>query len=130
MLATQDPFEEAEQLQQQRGHWITAGVETRAFWPKRAQVLSFEGIRFLLQPAERGQRGDTLPAIALRSDGLSLTDHQCRAAIMRLATAIAWREGQKVELVMWGAGSSPFRLGMSRNNAITDYLPADNLRTC
>lgn len=69
MLATQDPFEEAEQLQQQRGHWITAGVETRAFWPKRAQVLSFEGIRFLLQPAERGERGDTLPAIALRTDG-------------------------------------------------------------
>lgn len=127
MLATQDPFEEAEKLQQQRGHWITAGVETRAFWPKRAQVLSFEGIRFLLQPAERGERGDALPAIALRTDDLGLTDHQCRAVIMRLATAIAWREGQKVELVMWAGGSSPFRLGMSRNNAITDYLPADNL---
>ncbi|MGL6403580.1 methylamine utilization protein MauJ [Aeromonas hydrophila] len=127
MLATQDPFEDAEKLQQQRGHWITAGVETRVFWPKRSQTLSFEGIQFLLQPAERGERGEILPAIALRTDGLGLTDLQCKAVIMRLATAIAWREGQKVELVMWGGGSSPFRLGMPRNNTISNYFPADNL---
>ncbi|MCS3456520.1 hypothetical protein M2366_002626 [Aeromonas sp. BIGb0405] len=127
MLATQDPFEEAEKLQQRRGHWITAGVETRVFWPKRSQTLSFEGIQFLLQPAERGEHGEILPAIALHTDGLGLTDHQCKAVIMRLATAIAWREGQKVELVMWGGGSSPFRLGMSRNNTISNYFSADNL---
>ncbi|WP_439836685.1 hypothetical protein, partial [Aeromonas caviae] len=67
MLATQDPFEEAEKLQQQRGNWIMAGVETRVFWPQRAQTISFEGIQFLLQPAERSQHGDALPAIALRT---------------------------------------------------------------
>ncbi|MCF7717173.1 hypothetical protein H9X98_13370 [Aeromonas jandaei] len=127
MLATQDPFEEAEKLQQQRGNWIMAGVETRVFWPQRAQTIFFEGIQFLLQPAERSQHGDALPAIALRTNGLGLTDLQCKAVIMRLATAIAWREGQKVELVMWAGGNSSFRLRMSRNNTISNYFQADNL---
>ncbi|MBD9631401.1 methylamine utilization protein MauJ [Pseudomonas sp. PDM19] len=129
MLATQDPFEEAEKLQAQRGHWITAGVETRVFWPKRVQILEYEGIPFLLQPVERGQNATMLPAIALRTDGLGMTDEQGQAAIMRLASAIAWREGQKVELVMWGGGSSPFPMGKMRNNAVTDYLSAENLCT-
>lgn len=53
--------------------------------------------------------------------------NQARAAIMRLATAIAWRESTKVEIVMWGGGSHPHRIGMLRNNAFTEYFSGENL---
>ncbi len=48
---------------------------------------------------------------------------------MRLATAIAWREGAKVEIVMWGGGSHPHRVGMLRNNAFTEFFSDENLHS-
>ena len=122
MLATDDPFERAEQYQAQRGEWVVGGLETQVFWPNRAQLITFEGLEFLLQPAISEGQHRSLPAIALRVNGQDMTVNEGRAAVMRLATAIAWREGAKVEIVMWGGGSHPHRVGMLRNNAFTEFF--------
>lgn len=114
MLATDDPFERAEQYQAQRGEWVVGGLETQVFWPNRAQLITFEGLEFLLQPAISDGQHRSLPAIALRVNGQGMAVNEGRAAVMRLATAIAWREGAKVEIVMWGGGSHPHRVDMLR----------------
>lgn len=129
MLATDDPFELAEQYQAQRGGWVVGGLETQVFWPNRAQLLTFEGMQFLLQPAISEGHHRSLPAISLRVNGQGMTVNDGRAAVMRLATAIAWREGAKVEIVMWGGGSHPHRVGMLRNNAFTEFFSEENLHS-
>ncbi|WP_460114590.1 methylamine utilization protein MauJ [Pseudomonas sp. H3_G03] len=127
MLATDDPFELAERYQNQRGQWVVGGLETQVFWPNRPQIVRFEGLDFLLQPAVIDGQHRSLPAIAIRANGYGLSVNEGRAAVMRLATAIAWREGKKVDIVMWGGGSSPFRVGRMLNNAITEYFSDENL---
>lgn len=127
MLATDDPFELAERYQSQRGQWVVGGLETQVFWPSRPQIVRFEGLDFLLQPAVIEGEHRSLPAIALRANGYGMSVTEGRAAVMRLASAIAWREGQKVDIVMWGGGSSPFRVGRMLNNAITEFFSDENL---
>ncbi|MBD8601861.1 hypothetical protein IFT80_04295 [Pseudomonas sp. CFBP 8771] len=127
MLATDDPFELAERYQNQRGQWVVGGLEPQVFWPNRPQIVRFEGLDFLLQPAVIDGQHRSLPAIAIRANGYGLSVNEGRAAVMRLATAIAWREGKKVDIVMWGGGSSPFRVGRMLNNAITEYFSDENL---
>lgn len=129
MIATDDPFDEAEKHQLQRGSWVVGGLETRVFWPKRAQLIAFEGLEFLLQPTQREEQRSSLPAIALRISGYGLSVNEGRAAIMRLATAIAWREGEKVEIVMWGGGSHPHRVGVLRNNGFSNCFSTENLHS-
>lgn len=126
MLATRNPFDEAEQLQKSVGTWITAGIETRMFWPKHLQTLSYDGRLFLLQPVLRDEHGESLPAIAIRTDTYGLSDIQANAAIMRLASALSWREGQKLEVVMWGGGNRPYRMGIARSHGITEVLSDEN----
>lgn len=127
MLATDDPFELAERYQNQRGQWVVGGLETQVFWPTRPQLVRFENLDFLLQPAVIEGEHRSLPAIALRANGYGMSVKEGRAAVMRLATAIAWREGKKVDIVMWGGGSSPFRVGRMLNNAITEFFSGENL---
>lgn len=129
MLVPDDAFETAEQRMRQPGNWVVGGIETRCFWPKRPQLIVFEEMEFLLQPTVGDQQGGVLPAIAIRANSYGLDDAQATAAIMRLATAIAWREGQKVELILWGGGNLPHRLGVLRNNAVTEYFSNDNLHS-
>lgn len=126
MLATRNPFDEAEQLQKSVGTWITAGIETRMFWPKHLQTLSYDGRLFLLQPVLGDEHGESLPAIAIRTDTYGLSDIQAKAAIMRLASALSWREGQKLEVVMWGGGNRPYRMGIARSHGITEVLSDEN----
>ncbi|OAS08555.1 MULTISPECIES: methylamine utilization protein MauJ [Pseudomonas] len=127
MLATDDPFELAERYQNQRGQWVVGGLETQVFWPNRPQIVRFEGLDFLLQPAVVDDQHRSLPAIAIRANGFGLTVNEGRAAVMRLATAIAWRESKKVDIVMWGGGSHPHRVGRMLNNAYTEYFSGENL---
>ncbi|MHC8339318.1 methylamine utilization protein MauJ [Pseudomonas sp. HLT2-19-2] len=129
MLATDDPFDEAEKHQLQRGTWVVGGLETRVFWPKRAQLIAFEGLEFLLQPTQKDEQRSSLSAIALRISGYGLSVNEGRAAIMRLATAIAWREGEKVEIVIWGGGGYPHRVGMLRNNGFSNCFSTENLHS-
>lgn len=127
MLATQDKFIDAEERLGRTGAWIVGAIETRNFWPTRPQLIIFEGLEFILQPAQTNRGGDSLPAIAMRTYDNGLSDIEARAAIMRLATSIAWRDGQKVELVMWGGGGRPYPMGIARNNHITHYFSSENL---
>ncbi|RFQ06064.1 hypothetical protein D0O09_01960 [Pseudomonas putida] len=106
---------------------MVGGLETQVFWPNRPQIVRFEGLDFLLQPAVIEGEHRSLPAIALRANGYGMSVTEGRAAVMRLATAIAWREGQKVDIVMWGGGSSPFGVGRMLNNAITEFFSDENL---
>ncbi|MEX5604867.1 hypothetical protein [Pseudomonas syringae] len=66
MLATNDPFHEAEQHQLQRGNWVVDGLETQVFWQNRPQLITFKGLDFLLQPTQVDEQHRSLPAIALR----------------------------------------------------------------
>ena len=88
MLASDDPFERAEQYQAQRGGWVVGGLETQVFWPNRAKLIIFEGLEFLLQPAISEGQHRSLPAIALRVNGQGMAVNEGRAAVMRQATAI------------------------------------------
>lgn len=46
---------------------------------------------------------------------------------MRFASALSWRESEKVEIVMWSAGNLPRSMGLSRNNSITEFLESEHL---
>ncbi|AUF96329.1 hypothetical protein CXQ80_11065 [Pseudomonas sp. 02C 26] len=127
MLASDDPFKLAERYQNQRGQWVVGGLETQVFWPNRPQLVRFQNLDFLLQPAVVDDQHRSLPAIAIRANGYGLTVNEGRAAVMRLATAIAWREGKKVDIVMWSGGSHPHRVGRMLNNAFTEYFSGENL---
>lgn len=124
-----DPFDEAEKLSRQGGRWIVAIVETRVSWPRKRQILRFEGREFLLIPQE--ERKDLLspllPAIALKADAYGLSDADARKEILRFATALSWREGDKIELVSWSGGGLPRSMGILRNSMRTDYLDAEHL---
>jgi hypothetical protein len=124
-----NPFDEAERLSRQHGKWIVCVVETRVFWPQKKQVMHFDGRDFVLMPMEHyeGVQAPTLPAIALRADIYCLADADARKEILRFASALAWREGGKIEIVSWSGGNLPRSIGILRNSGRTDYVDAEHL---
>jgi hypothetical protein len=127
-----NPFDEAKQLASQHGEWVVAAVETELFWPKKMQVVSYEGKDFIFLPS-----GDPtpplytrqLPAICLRADAYNLTREEARREIMRFASALSWHERGKIEIVTWTGGNIPRSMGIMRNNGIVDYLSSEHLPT-
>lgn len=63
----QDPLEEAERMIAQVGKWIVGAIETRTFWPTKRQVVSFDGEKFVLMPAEARKKSASLPDIAIHT---------------------------------------------------------------
>ena len=127
-----NPFDEAKRLASQNGQWVVAVVETQLFWPKKMQVVSYEGKEFILLPA--GEPNPPfytrqLPAISLRADAYGLTREQARREIMRFASALSWRERGKIEIVTWTGGNIPRSMGIIWNNGIIDYLSSEHLPT-
>lgn len=124
-----DPFDEAEKLTLQNGDWVVGVVETRIFWPKKKHTIHYADKDFVLIPCEHheGSSTPTLPGIAIRADSYGLSKEDARREIMRLASAIAWQEGQKLEIVSWMGGNLPRSMGIMRNNAVTDYLDGEYL---
>ena len=125
-----NPFDEAERLATEQGDWVVGVVETQVFWPKQKQIVYYEGKEFVLLPL--GQPAPPLdlrqlPAISLRANEYGLTHEQARREIMRFASALAWREGGKIEIVSWTGGNIPRSMGIMRNNAVTDYLSSEYL---
>ncbi|ENI2479621.1 hypothetical protein ABXR30_005200 [Pseudomonas aeruginosa] len=127
MELLQDPFEEAERMIAQVGKWIVGAIETRTFWPTKRQAVSFDGKKFVLMPAEMHEKSTSLPAIAIRANEYGLSDMEARVAIMRFASAIAWRERTKVEVVLWGGGNRPYPMGMLKNAGITHFFDSEFL---
>jgi len=103
--------------------WVVGGVEGSAAWPKVAQVVPFEGMDFVLRPAE----GDRMATIALNAGLYGLDVTQGQARILKLATALAWSDGGSLELTSWVSGSHPIGLGKWRGNVVRDFLPGDDL---
>lgn len=124
-----NPFDEAEQFVLKNGVWVSGIVETGVFWPKRRQTVHYSGKKFVLLPVEQnvGSPTPSLPAIAIRADSYGLSHKEARKEIMRFASALSWREGSKVEIIMWSGGNIPRSMGIMRNNQITDYLDEDHL---
>ena len=103
-----DPFDEAERLTLQNGDWVVAVIETRIFWPKKKHTIHYAGKDFILMPCVHHENSSTptLPGIALKDDDYSLSKEDARREIMRLASVIAWQEGQKLEIVSWSGGNT------------------------
>jgi hypothetical protein len=124
-----NPFDEAEKLGGQRGKWVVGIIETRIFWPKKKQSIPYCGKDFLLLPFEQQVQGapSSLPAVALRADVYQLSTEDARKEILWFASALSWREGQKIEVISWSGGNLPRSLGIPRTNAITEYLDDEHL---
>ena len=124
-----DPFDEAEKLTLQNGDWVVGVVETRIFWPKKKHTIHYADKDFILLPCEPHEKSitPTLPAIAIKTDVYGLSKEEARREIMRLASAIAWQEGQKLEIVGFTGGNLPRSMGIARNNAVTEYLDGEYL---
>ncbi len=124
-----NPFDEAEQLVLNNGDWILGILEVRVYWPKKKQAVHYAGREFILLPAEPniGSSISLLPAIGIRADSYGLSHEEARKEIMQFASALSWREGSKVEIIMWSGGNLPRSMGISHNNQITDYLEEDHL---
>ena len=124
-----NPFEEAEKLTQERGEWVVAVIETRLFWPKSKQTIFFNEMCFILMPFEQNdqQRPPTLPAIALRADFYKLSISDARKEILQLASALSWREGDKIEVVSWSGGNVPRSMGIMQNSAVSEFLDENHL---
>ena len=118
MKALEDVYKEAAAYRNRLGSWVVAGLETHVSWPKRLQLMEFGGRRFLLMPREE----DSLPSIALLASDYGLTGEQARSEIMRFASALSWRERRKIDIVTWGGGGRPHRVGILRNAVIANYL--------
>jgi len=137
MKITRNSFERAAALRKTNGRWIVASLETEIFWPLKAQTANYNGREFLLLPnvpaegatADNPLAVDKLPAIALCVSEYSLTEMQGRAEIMRFASALAWQEGAKMEIVMWSGGNLPRQTGRARNRTVRDYLEVDWLQS-
>ena len=113
----------------ERGEWVVGVIETHVFWPKKKQTIHFDGKDFLLLPVEHhdGVPTPSLPAIAIKADAYRLSLEDARKEVLRFASALSWREGKKIEIIMWSGGNLPRSMGHLRNNAITDYLDAEHL---
>ncbi len=48
---------------------MVGGLETQTLWPNRRQIVNFESLDFLLQPAVVDGQHRSHPAIAIRADG-------------------------------------------------------------
>lgn len=124
-----NPFDEAEKLAGALGEWVVGIIETRVFWPQKKQCVHFDGKDFVLLPFEQrdGAPAPALPAIAIRADAYRISQEDARKEILRFASALSWREGQKIEVIMWSGGNIPRSMGILRNTARTDYLDAEHL---
>lgn len=126
-----NPFYEAERLVAERGDWVVGAIETHVPWPMQKQAISYEDKVFILlplgEPNPRFDNARTLPAISLRADKYGLDHDQARREIMRFASALAWREQAKIEILEWTGGLSPRSIGIMRNNIVSDYMCPENL---
>lgn len=124
-----NPFDAAEQLGLTNGDWILGILEVRVFWPKKKQIVYYAGREFILLPAESNNDSPIhlLPAIGIKSDSYGLSHEEARKEIMQFASALSWREGSKVEIIMWSGGNLPRSIGIMHNNQITDYFEEDHL---
>ena len=124
-----DPFDEAEKLTLQNGNWVVGAVETRIFWPKKKHTIHYADKDFILLPGEFHEHSQTpiLPAIAISADVYGLSKEEARREIMKLASAIAWQEGSKLEIVGWMGGNLPRSMGIARNCGVTEYLDGEYL---
>jgi hypothetical protein len=122
-----DPFDKAEQESRQSGLWIVAVVETRVSWPTKKQSITYAGRDFILMPAERNGQSGGLPAIAIRADRYELSREHARRELMKLASALSWSNGAKVEIVGWAGGNLPRSIGLSKNNVVTKFLECEHL---
>lgn len=137
MTIIRDPFKRAEALRVTNGSWIVASLETEMFWPLKAQAVNYGGKEFLLLPNIRSEgitadnplAVDRLPAIALRVSVQALSEEQGRVEIMRFASALAWQEGAKIEIVMWSGGNLPRQTGRAMNLTVREFLDVDWLQS-
>lgn len=119
-------FEEADRITSQIGGWVVASIETHVSWPTKKQVMQFDGKDFVLLPV--GDPGPPplnakpQPGIALRADTYNLSHEEARKEIARFASALAWRERAKIEIVAWTGGGYPRPIGIIRNAVTIDYL--------
>lgn len=119
-----DPFEEAEKLSLQNGRWVVGVIQTRVYWPHKRQLMNFKEKQFLLLPHEINAHFNTptLPAIALNADLFGLNDAEARKEILEFASAVSWKEGQKIEVVQWAGGNLPRSMGIVQNGSQSEYL--------
>ena len=131
MIIPVSSYDEAEQLVSVHGEWVVGVIETRVFWPRKKQSIHFDGKYIVLMPFEQheGAPAPSLPAIAIRADAYHLSKEQARLEILRFASALSWREGQKIEVIMWTGGNIPRSMGIMRNSGITDHFDAEHLPT-
>lgn len=122
-----DPFDKAEKESRQPGQWLVAVVETRVSWPTKKQSITYAGRDFILIPAERNGPSGSLPAIAIRADRYELPREHARRELMKLASALSWSNGAKVEIVAWSGGNLPRSIGLSKNNLVTEFLECEHL---
>jgi len=124
-----NPFIFAQSLFQEKGSWTVAVIETSIFWPPQIQAVEYEGKYFILMPYEQTQGAPTptLPAIALKSDTYNLSGDSAKKVILEFASALAWLEGGKLEVVHWTGGDRPRSMGIMRNNGISNYLDPEHI---
>ena len=124
-----NPFTFAQSLIQEIGGWTVAVIETSIFWPPQIQAVQYEGKNFILMPYEQAQGSPTptLPAIALKADSYNLSADAAKKVILEFASALAWLEGGKLEIVHWTSGNRPRSMGIMRNNGISNYLDPEHI---
>ena len=124
-----NPFEYAEKLISETGSWVVAVVETSIFWPPKLQAVEYEGKDFVLMPFQQhaGSTTPTLPAIALNADSYGYNSESAKKEILKFASALAWLEGGKLEVVSWSGGNRPRSLGIMKNNGISNYLDPEHI---
>ena len=114
---------DAEHLQWEAGEWVIAGIEGHVPWPKKAQVLEFDEIDFILRPGDE----QTSPSIVLNATAHNLSRQEAQNRILKLATALAWNERAKIDIHMWMSGTRPFAVGKWQGNIVQEFIAPDEL---
>ncbi|WP_018986592.1 methylamine utilization protein MauJ [Methylophilus methylotrophus] len=118
-----DLHQEAETNLKHSGKWMVAGIETGIFWPKTPQIFPCNGFDFILRPTDEKH----LPTICLNYGQYRLDSNQARNEIMKFASILSWREGERLEISTWAGGSFPINIGRGRMDSVGNHLATDNL---
>ena len=94
-------------------------------WPKKRQIVTFDGKDFLLFP--QSGDADQSAGVALRADRYGLTSEAARKAIMGFCSALSWYERAGLSVIAWGGGTIPRPIGVRMGRTVMDFFDTERL---